>query len=95
MPARTLFEITRGATLFLNPKSDCGKEFLPYEVEQLLAGGLSQAPEQRVVEKDAHVLLGQPAHYLQNLAHPAQSRAGPQRILIRRPIPAPIRKPIR
>ncbi|WP_033575656.1 enhanced serine sensitivity protein SseB [Dickeya chrysanthemi] len=67
LPARTLFEITRGATLFLNPKSDYGKEFLPHEVEQLLAGGLSREPEQRVVEKDTRVLLGQPAHYPDNM----------------------------
>lgn len=63
LPARSLFEITLGATLVLNPKSDYGKEFLPNEIEQLLSTGLNQAPVQRVVEKEIKVLLGQPADY--------------------------------
>jgi len=63
LPARSLFEMTLGATLFLNPKSDYSKEFVPHEVEHLLSVGLSQAPSQRVVEKDTEVLLGQPANY--------------------------------
>lgn len=63
LPARSLFEMTLGATLVLNPKSNYGKEFLPQEVEQLLSSGLSQAPSRRVVEKKTKVLLGQPANY--------------------------------
>ncbi len=39
LPAHSLFEITLGATLFLNPNSDYGKEFLPQEVEHLLSIG--------------------------------------------------------
>jgi SseB protein C-terminal domain/SseB protein N-terminal domain len=63
LPVRSLFEMTLGATLFLNPKSDYGKEFVPHEVEQLLSIGISQAPSQRVVEKETKVLLGQPSKY--------------------------------
>lgn len=40
LPARDLFEITRGARLVLNPRSPYGKEFVPDEIEALLAGGL-------------------------------------------------------
>ena len=42
LPARSLFELTRGATLFLNPKSDHGKEFVPHEIEALLDTGMNQ-----------------------------------------------------
>lgn len=63
IPVRSLFEMTKGATLFLNPKSDYGKEFVPEEVAHLLSLGLSQAPSQRVVEKETKVLLGQPSNY--------------------------------
>ncbi len=55
LPARTFFQITRGADLILN--------FTPAEVEALLSEGVSQLAEQRVVEKDTQVLLGQPANY--------------------------------
>lgn len=63
LPVRSLFEMTLGATLFLNPKSDYGKEFVPQEVEHLLSIGVSQGPSQRVVEKETKVLLGQPSKY--------------------------------
>lgn len=33
LPANSFFEMTLGSTLFLNPKSDYGKEFTPSEVE--------------------------------------------------------------
>jgi len=63
LPVRSLFEMTMGSVLFLNPKSDYGKEFIPQEVEQLLNSGISQVSSQRVVEKETKVLLGQPANY--------------------------------
>jgi len=63
LPVRSLFEMTQGTTLFLNPKSDYGKEFIPEEVAHLLSIGISQAPSQRVVEKETKVLLGQPSNY--------------------------------
>ena len=61
LPVRDLFEMTQGATLFLNPKSDYGKEFVPEEVTHLLAIGISRAPSHRVVEKETKVFLGQPS----------------------------------
>ncbi|HUW54755.1 MAG TPA: SseB family protein [Rhodanobacter sp.] len=42
LPARTLFELTAGAALVLNPKSDYSKELLPHEVASLLAEGVDQ-----------------------------------------------------
>jgi hypothetical protein len=63
LQARALFEMTRGATLVLNPKSDYGKEFLPNEIEALLTGGVNRLPETQVTEQQTKVLLGQPAQY--------------------------------
>lgn len=63
LPAKSLFELTVGATLFLNPKSPYGKEFLPQEVGHMLSVGIGREPIQRVVEKETKVLLGQPSSY--------------------------------
>lgn len=63
LPARSLFEMTRGATLVLNPKLAYGKEFLPNEIYALLSEGVNRIPEQRVTKKATQVLLGQPANY--------------------------------
>ncbi|ATM94863.1 enhanced serine sensitivity protein SseB [Yersinia frederiksenii] len=63
MPVRVLFEMTQGAHLFLNPKSEHGKEFWPQEVAMLLEnGGLAQ-PAEMVVDKESQILLGQPEEY--------------------------------
>lgn len=61
LPARSLFELTLGATLFLNPNLPYGKEFLPQEVEHMLSGEGHGFVQQRVVEEETEVLLGQPA----------------------------------
>jgi SseB protein C-terminal domain/SseB protein N-terminal domain len=63
LPAKTFFEMTRGSELILNPRSEYGKEFTPWEVEALLAEGVNRLPTQRVVKKDTEVLLGQPSNY--------------------------------
>ena len=63
LPARTFFEITRGAELILNPRSEFGKEFTPEEVEALLDEGINQVATTRVIKEDTQVLLGQPAEY--------------------------------
>jgi hypothetical protein len=63
LPARTFFEITRGAELILNPRSEFGKEFTPTEVEALLTEGVNQVATPMVAEKATEVLLGQPANY--------------------------------
>lgn len=63
MPSRSFFEVTRGATLVLNPGASFGKEFFPNEIDALLTAGVNHAADQRVVEKETKVLLGQPANY--------------------------------
>ena len=62
LPARELFEMTRGATLVLNPKSPHGKEFYPNEIDALLTGAVTREGEERVLPKATNVLLGQPAN---------------------------------
>ncbi|CNH01180.1 enhanced serine sensitivity protein SseB [Yersinia pekkanenii] len=63
MPVRVLFEMTQGEHLFLNPKSEHGKEFWPQEVAMLLEnGGLTQSAEM-MVDKESQILLGQPEEY--------------------------------
>lgn len=63
LPARSFFEITQGASLVLNPKSPYGKEFYPQEISAILSTGTNHVPEQRVVQKETRVLLGQPKNY--------------------------------
>jgi len=63
LPVRSLFEMTSGTNLILNPKSPYGKEFLREEIEQLLAIGAGREPMSRVVQQETKVLLGQPANY--------------------------------
>nr|WP_315447182.1 enhanced serine sensitivity protein SseB [uncultured Pseudomonas sp.] len=63
LPARSLFEMTQGTHLFLNPKSPYGKEFFPEEVRNLLSDQVGQKATVRKVEKETKVLLGQPAQY--------------------------------
>lgn len=59
LPCRTLWQMTRGATLVLNPHSAHGKEFLPGEIAQLLDGAATMTP--RVVEAETRVFVGEPA----------------------------------
>lgn len=63
LPARALFEMTSGERLVLDPYADHGKEFLPDEIEALLADGNGQQVQHRVVDRATQVVLGQPAQY--------------------------------
>lgn len=63
LPAKALFEMTKGASLVLNPKSPYGKEFFPNEIEALLSNGVNRLPEKRITTEETKVLLGQPANY--------------------------------
>ncbi|TXH02530.1 MAG: enhanced serine sensitivity protein SseB [Nevskiaceae bacterium] len=63
LSSRSLFEMTKGSPLVLNPASSHAKEFLPKEVEALLSTGMNQVAQTRVVQKATQVLLGQPANY--------------------------------
>ena len=58
-----LFQLTKGATLVLNPYSDYGKELMPQEIENLLNGSIFQQTHQTEITKDTQVLIGQPATY--------------------------------
>ena len=63
LPARTLFESTRGATLVLNPNNEYGKQFLPDEIEAILSDGVPRPPKPRVEQEDTSVIFGQPQNY--------------------------------
>mgnify|MGYP003679243300 CR=1 FL=1 len=59
LPCRAFWEMTRGATLVINPHSAHGKEFLPGEVAHVLDG--AAAVTSRVVETGTEVMVGHPA----------------------------------
>ena len=63
LPARVLFEMTQGEELFLNPKSEYGKEFYPDEVTRLLSHGGLNVPSELVLDKESQLLIGQPEEY--------------------------------
>ncbi|MDQ2769889.1 MAG: enhanced serine sensitivity protein SseB C-terminal domain-containing protein [Bacteroidota bacterium] len=63
MKGRNLLETLHGATLLLNPYSAFGKQLLPEEVAQILAGTVLHTGAQITIEKTTQVLLGQPAVY--------------------------------
>lgn len=59
MPVRTLFEMTLGEALFLNPKLPNGKEFSPREIAHLLDEGSSALSQQTVLEGGTSLLLSE------------------------------------
>ena len=61
LPARRLFEATRGTALVLNPASRAGKEFHPEEIAAILETGVNHRTAERAVATSTEVLLGQPA----------------------------------
>lgn len=63
LAARDLFEMTKGSTLYLNPKLDYGKEFRPHEIESLLETGVNHSLTQRIVQEATRIQLGLPAEY--------------------------------
>lgn len=63
LPARVLFEMTQGEELFLNPKSEYGKEFYPSEITLLLNTGGLAAPTELVLDAESQLLIGQPEEY--------------------------------
>lgn len=63
MPARAFFEMTRGASLVINPKSEYAKEFLPHEIEALLETGVNCTPTVEQVQEPRKIRVGQPAVY--------------------------------
>lgn len=66
LPTKTLFEMTFGARLVLNPQSlDASKDFIPDEIHYLLQGEFAAPAENYAVEEDTQVLIGQPSEYPQ------------------------------
>ena len=61
MPARTLFEMTLGETLFLNAKLPTGKEFTPREISHLVGEEGSPLSQQEVLEGGTALLLSEVA----------------------------------
>ncbi|WP_168406003.1 enhanced serine sensitivity protein SseB [Erwinia amylovora] len=57
MPVRTLFAMTLGETLFLNPKLDSGKEFTPREITHLLGDDGNALSQQTVLEGATSLLM--------------------------------------
>jgi len=67
LDAKSLFEITRGAYLVMNPGLSYGKEFFPDEVTRLLDGNFFEPKERFVAQKEMKVLIGQPKDYPKEL----------------------------
>ncbi|MGA7586906.1 MAG: enhanced serine sensitivity protein SseB [Rouxiella badensis] len=63
LPARILFEMTQGEELFLNPKSEYGKELYPSEITMLLNTGGLAAPAELTLDAESQLLIGQPEQY--------------------------------
>ncbi len=63
LPAKILFEMTQGEELFLNPKSEYGKELYPSEITMLLNTGGLTAPTELVLDAESQLLIGQPEEY--------------------------------
>lgn len=61
LPVRTLFEMTQGETLFLNPKLPAGKEFSPREIAHLLGEEGNALSQQTVLEGGTSLLLSEVA----------------------------------
>ncbi|ESS57027.1 hypothetical protein EDP2_3012 [Enterobacter cloacae S611] len=61
MPARTLFEMTLGETLFLNAKLPTGKEFTPREISHLVGEEGSPLSQQELLEGGTALLLSEVA----------------------------------
>lgn len=59
LPARTLFEMTLGETLFLNAKLPTGKELTPREISHLVGKEGSPLSEQEVLEGGTSLLLSE------------------------------------
>ncbi|PKH21833.1 enhanced serine sensitivity protein SseB [Enterobacterales bacterium CwR94] len=59
LPVRTLFEMTLGESLFLNPKLESGKEFTPGEINRLMGEGGSALSEQTVLAGGTALLLSE------------------------------------
>ena len=60
LPTRTLFAMTAGAELFLNPKLPYGKEFGPDEITALMMNGGDALTEREILEGEMRFTLSDP-----------------------------------
>ncbi|RFT04677.1 enhanced serine sensitivity protein SseB C-terminal domain-containing protein [Edwardsiella anguillarum] len=58
LPVRELFALTRGETLFLNPRAEAGKAFYPQEVAMLLESGGMAQPQTLSIDGGAAIRVG-------------------------------------
>ncbi|ACR70325.1 enhanced serine sensitivity protein SseB C-terminal domain-containing protein [Edwardsiella ictaluri] len=58
LPVRELFALTRGETLFLNPRTEAGKAFYPPEVAMLLESGGMAHPQTLSIDGGAAIRIG-------------------------------------
>jgi len=64
MKGRDFFELTKGATVVLNPFSNYNKELIPEEIEDLLSGKIFHPISRPItIQKETQVQIGQPAVY--------------------------------
>jgi hypothetical protein len=63
LPARELFEHTRGSTLVLNPNHKYGKRISPPDIEAMLAGGIPSSAQMRAAQDEIDITIGQPEKY--------------------------------
>ncbi|WP_410014003.1 enhanced serine sensitivity protein SseB [Sodalis sp. C49] len=61
LPARTLFAMTAGAELFLNPKLPYGKAFGPDEITALMMNEGDALTEREILEGEMRITLSDPA----------------------------------
>ncbi|MFT3683728.1 MAG: enhanced serine sensitivity protein SseB C-terminal domain-containing protein [Phycisphaerales bacterium] len=59
MPAKSFFEMTKGARVALNPCGPYGKEFTAEEISHAMGGFVSAGGRQMQATRDTQVLLGQ------------------------------------
>lgn len=67
MRAKDFFNATIGANIILNPMSECGKKFVPEEIQGMLDGSIFYEPVK--LKENTEVMLGQPANYPQELVN--------------------------
>lgn len=60
LPVRTLFAMTAGAELFLNPKLPYGKEFGPDEITALMSHEGDALTERTILEGEMRITLSEP-----------------------------------
>lgn len=66
LDARTFFDVTKGATVILNPTLEYGKEFQLEEIERMLDGSIFEmatAVEEAKAPAGTDIMMGQPSKY--------------------------------